>query len=94
MTILHIEHKIQNFDEWKKVFDSDPVNRRQSGVKHYRIYRPVDDMNYVIIELEFNHFDDAKRTLEALRKLWGEIEGAVITSPKASILDVVASVKL
>jgi len=36
MTILHVEHAISDFETWKRAFDSDPVQREQSGVRRYR----------------------------------------------------------
>ena len=94
MTILRIEHPVPNFDGWRKAFDSDPINRKRSGVKHYRIYRPVNDPNYAIIDLEFNNLKDAEDTLAALRKLWEKVEGTVMTNPQTSILDVIESVEV
>jgi len=91
MTILRIEHKVPSFEEWKKVFDSDPIDRKKSGVKHYRIYRPTDDPNYVIIDLEFENLGDAQSALAALRNLWGKVEGTVMFNPQAQILDVIES---
>ncbi len=46
MVILQIEHPVPSFDAWKKAFDSDPVNRKQSGVRRYRVLRPIDNPNY------------------------------------------------
>lgn len=89
MTILRVEHKVPNFDGWKKVFDSDPINRKQSGVRRYRIFRPTDDPNYVIIDLEFDNLVSAEATLVALRSLWGQVEGKVLFSPQARILNIV-----
>ena len=89
MTILRIEHKVPNFDGWKKAFDSDPIGRKKSGVKRYRIYRPTDDLNYVIIDLEFDNLNDAQATLVALRKLWDKVEGTVMVNPQTRILNVV-----
>ena len=89
---LRIEHKVPNFDGWKKAFDSDPIDRRKSGIKRYHIYRADDDPLYVIIDLEFDNLSDAQRTLTALRKLWEKVEGSVIFSPKAQILERVESV--
>jgi len=54
MTILRIEHAVRNFDVWKKTFDSDPLGRKKSGVWCYRILRPTDNPNYVMIDLEFD----------------------------------------
>ena len=88
MTILRIEHKVPNFEGWKKAFDSDPVDRRKSGVRRYRIFKPKDDPNYVIIELEFDKAENAEATLTALHKLWSDVEGKIMFNPKTQILNV------
>lgn len=87
MIILQIEHPVPDFNGWKKAFDSDPVNRKQSGVKRYKIFRQTDNPNYVIVDLEFDNPDDAKKLLAALQQLWKQVEGKVITSPKARIIE-------
>ncbi len=89
MTILQIEHKVPHYDGWKKAFDSDPIDRKKSGVKRHRVYRPTDDPNYVVIDLEFDNFDNAEIALGALKNLWSKVEGTVMTNPKTRILDVV-----
>jgi len=92
MTILRIEHKVPNFEGWKKAFESDPIGRTKSGVRRYSIFRPADDPNYVIIDLEFDSVGDAEATLAALRKLWERVEGQIIFSPQTRILDVTESI--
>ncbi|HLG31954.1 MAG TPA: hypothetical protein VI362_02855 [Ignavibacteriaceae bacterium] len=88
MITLHIEHKVSNYNEWKKVFDSDPINRKKSGVRSYRIFRPVDDPNYVLIDLEFDNLNDSETVLTALNKLWSNVDGKIIFNPQARILNV------
>lgn len=87
MLILRIEHKVPNFDGWKKVFDSDPINRKKSGVRRYRIFCPTDDPKYVIIDLEFDRLSDAEAVLAALRNVWRQMEGKVLVNPQTRILD-------
>jgi hypothetical protein len=89
MVILQIEHKVPNFDGWKKTFESDPINRKKSGVRRYRIFRPIDNPNYVIIDLEFDNSEEAKETLVALRNLWGKVEGSIMMNPQTRILELV-----
>jgi hypothetical protein len=89
MIILQIEHKVPNFDGWKRAFESDPINRKKSGVRSYRVFRPVDDPNYVIIDLEFDNLKEAEDTLDSLRTLWEEVEGKVMMKPQTRILDLV-----
>lgn len=85
MTVLHIEHPVPDFDGWKRAFDSDPVGRQKSGVRRYRILRPFNDPNYVIIELEFDTQAQAENLLAAMRAVWSRVEGTIMTNPKAWI---------
>jgi ribose 5-phosphate isomerase len=94
MVILHIEHQVPNFDGWKKAFESDPINRKKSGVRSYRIFQPIDDPNYVIVDLEFDNLKDAENTLAALRNLWGKVEGKVMMNPKTRILNLLEAVNV
>lgn len=87
MIILQIEHKIQSYEGWKKAFESDPIDRKKSGVRSYRIFRPSDDPNYVIIDLEFENLTDAQNALAALRNLWKKVEGTVMFNPQTRILE-------
>jgi hypothetical protein len=91
MFILQVEHKVTNYDGWKKLFDSDPINRKKSGVQRYRIFRPTDNPNYVIIDLEFDNLNSAETTLIELRKLWGQVDGKLIFNPETRILEVMES---
>lgn len=91
---LQIEHKVPNYEGWKKAFESDPIGRKKSGVKHYRIYRPVDDPNYVIVDLEFERLKEAEDALAALKKLWTNVEGTIMLDPKTRILNLEESLSL
>jgi hypothetical protein len=86
--ILRIEHTVSNFDSWKTAFDSDPVDRQKSGVRRYRILRPTDDPNYVMIDLEFDGLKQAEDFRSALRNLWGSTEAQkVMQNPKLRIVE-------
>lgn len=87
MYILRIEHPVLDFDGWKKVFDSDPVGREKSGVRRYRILRPMDDAKYVMIDLEFDTAHQAEALLTAMRGVWGRVEGKLIMPPRARIVE-------
>ena len=91
MIVLQIEHPVPDYASWKKAFDIDPVNRQQSGVKRYRVFRQTDNPNYVIIELEIDKLDKAKELLAALQVVWKQIEGKIIKGPKTRIIEMVES---
>ena len=93
MTVLRIEHRVPSFEGWKKAFDSDPINRKKSGVRRYRILRPTDDPNYVIVDLEFDNLNSAEAALADLRKLWTQVEGKIMVNPQTRILNVVENIE-
>ncbi len=91
MTILHIEHPIRDFDTWKKAFESDPAGRERSGVRRYQVLRPIDNPNYVMIDLDFDSARAAEAFLAAMREVWRRVEGTIIESPRVQIVEVVES---
>jgi hypothetical protein len=91
MHVVRIEHPIHDFNAWKKAFDGDPVGREKSGVRRYRILRPVDDAKYVMIDLEFDTRDQAEALLGSMRVIWGRVEGKIMMDPKARVVEAVES---
>ncbi len=89
MYILRIEHPVPDFDGWKKAFDSDPVGREKSGVRRYQVLRPIDDANYVMIDLEFDTASQAEALLNAMRVVWSRVEGTIMMNPQARIVEAV-----
>jgi hypothetical protein len=63
------------------------------GVRRYRILRPIDDPNYVVIDLDFDSSREAEAALAALREVWRSATAApaLIGSPQARIVEVVES---
>lgn len=86
MYTLRIEHPIPDYDGWKKAFDSDPIDRKKSGVRRYRIFRAVDDERFVSIELDFDTVDQARSTLAALNEVWKNVGGKIMSNPQTRIL--------
>lgn len=89
MPILQIEHPVPDYEGWKRAFDSDPIGRERSGVRRYRILRPVDDPKFVMVDLEFDSLSEAEACLAALRTLWKRVEGQVMNSPRTRIVETV-----
>lgn len=67
MTTLHIEHPITDFETWAAAFDRFAGARRQAGVRSHRVQQPVDDPNYVVIDLDFDSAGQATAFLQFLR---------------------------
>jgi hypothetical protein len=94
MYILRVEHSVDDYAGWKKAFDSDPVGRRKFGVRRYQILRPVDNPNYVMIDLAFDTAKEAEALLATLRLMWGRVESPVMSDPKARIVEPVETITL
>jgi len=94
MTIVRIEHSIQDFDRWKQAFDSDPGDRRGSGVRRYQILRPQDDPNYVMIDLEFDNAGKAETFLRNMQRIWEGPGKAVMQNPRGRIAEVAEAKEL
>ena len=86
---LCIEHPVPSYENWKRAFDSDPVRREKMRVRRYQILRPVDNPNYVMIQLEFDTASDADALLNAMRAVWSRVEGTIMRDPKAQIVEIV-----
>ncbi len=89
MYILQIEHPVPNYDGWRDAFENDPIDRKGSGVIHYRISRKPDDKNYVIVDLEFDTLNEAEACHEKLRQLWSHVEGSLMNNPQSRIIEVI-----
>jgi hypothetical protein len=88
MPILQIEHGVADYDQWRETFESDPVGREAGGVRRYRILRPADDANVVIIELDFDSHSEAEAFHRRLDALWaGAGANLGLRGLRARILD-------
>jgi hypothetical protein len=94
MYMLRIEHPVPNYEGWKQAFDSDPVNRKKMGVRRYQVMRAADNLNYVMIDLEFDTQSQAEALLAAMRAVWGNVEGKIMMNPQARIVQVAETVEL
>ena len=89
MPTLRIEHPVPDFDGWKLAFEHDPIGRERSGVRRYQIARPIDDPNYVMIDLEFDTAAEAEVLLAAMRRVWTGAGAAVSSNQRAWIVETV-----
>ncbi len=94
MAIVQMEHPISSFEAWKAAFDRDPVRREESGVRRYRIVRPIDDPKFVAVDLEFDDAPRAEAFRDALETLWKSPQAMALFdggTPRARIVEDVES---
>jgi hypothetical protein len=94
MPTLRIQHSVPSFEAWKRAFDSDPANRKDSGVRRYSVSRSVDDPDLVMIDLDFDSTDEARGLLAKMERIWLGPGKEVMQNPKAWITDTVETMEL
>ncbi|HZD51964.1 MAG TPA: hypothetical protein VE175_02865 [Woeseiaceae bacterium] len=87
MPVVRIEHPIPSFEKWKLAFDNDPADRKGSGVRRYQILRPLDDPNYVMVDLEFEGRGEAEDFLRRMQRIWSGSGKSEMQDPRARICD-------
>lgn len=61
MAGMLIQHKVKNFAEWKKVFDSVADLRAASGELSDQIYHDASDSNQLILVFKWNSVENAQK---------------------------------
>ena len=94
MATLRLELEVRDYGLWRSAFDKDAGGRERSGVRRYRIFRPVDDDHEVMLDLDFDTAADADAFRDILRtKVWPSSDKApaIVGSPTTRILQIVES---
>jgi hypothetical protein len=89
MPVVQLEHAVKDYGMWKAAFDRDPIDRRGLGVRRHRILRPLDDPNYVVVELDFDTAEAAEACCAALGRLWASRAAApaLLGAPQTRIVE-------
>ena len=89
MHVLKIEYPVADYDSWKVAFDRDALDREGSGVRRYRILRPTDDPDHVMID--FDDASEAEAYLVALRRaVYSSRQASPVSgNPQTRIVEVV-----
>lgn len=96
MITVRIEHPIKSFQAWKAAFDRDPVDRKRSDVRHYQVLQPLDDPQFIMINLDFDTLVEATCFLDAMRRVWATPQAtpALGGAPRVTIVQAIETVTL
>jgi hypothetical protein len=89
MTTLHIEHPVTDLNVWLAAFDRMAEARANAGVTSQRVLRPVDDPNYILVDLDFATTEEAQRFLAFLESnVWSSSDNApaLAGTPRTKLL--------
>ena len=60
MAVIMTRVRVEDYDEWKRMFDTDPVGAR-SAARGHKLFRTASDPNEVSIAVEFESVADAEQ---------------------------------
>lgn len=60
MTYLTVQHKVRDYNSWKKTFDNFRETRRSGGEKSYHILHTEDDPNNLYLVFEWDNPEKAR----------------------------------
>jgi hypothetical protein len=93
MATLHIEHPISELHVWLTAFGTFAEARQRAGVRAHRVYQPVDDDKYIVIDLDFDTVDEAERFRTFLEvNVWSsrDTSPGLAGAPRTRVLERVA----
>jgi hypothetical protein len=65
MALMLMGFEVDDYDEWKQLFDSDPGGRK-AVAKGHRLSRSVDNPNEIYLAAAYSSADDAQAVLAQL----------------------------
>ena len=94
MVTLHIEHPIVDYATWSAAFARFEPVRRQAGVQHERVQRPIDDPAFIVVDLDFETAQAAEQFVGFLRaNVWSNPDNSpgLAGTPVTRILEAVGA---
>jgi hypothetical protein len=94
MATLRIELQVRDYNLWREAFERDAGGRQQAGMRRYRIFRPTEDANCVMLDADFDTADQAQAFLAIMRtRVWPDPEKAPakVGVPRTHIVEMVES---
>jgi quinol monooxygenase YgiN len=87
MAYIVVHHKVKDYNQWKPIFDQHESFRRANGCKQTRLFQNPDNPNDLIILLEWDNLDNARRFVQSedLRKTMEQ--AGVIDQPHVHFLN-------
>lgn len=80
MVYMLAQHKVENFSNWKEVFDSVADLRETNGEKSAQIFHDANDPNSLTLLFEWDNLDNARQYAQS-PELKAAMQKAGVTGP-------------
>lgn len=83
MTKLIIRHAVEDYDRWKRIYDTHGTRRDSAGMRAAYVYRSADDGNDVTVICDFDSIEAARAFTSAADLKDAMKEMGVVGIPQA-----------
>jgi len=61
MVYVLLQHRVADYDEFRDIYDADAPHRKRRGSKGARLFRAVDDPSLMVMLMEWEDVESARR---------------------------------
>ncbi|MBN1967641.1 MAG: antibiotic biosynthesis monooxygenase [Anaerolineae bacterium] len=87
MAYLLVQHHVEDYARWRKVFDEHDAMRRAHGAEEYQIFRDQDDPNHITMLFQWDSPEHARQFAESDDLREAMQHAGVTGRPVASFLE-------
>lgn len=87
MSYVMVRHKVGDYAKWKTIFDGDFDWIGQSGCQRFGLYKASSDSNDLVVFLEWDSLENARRFFESDKLKQRMSQGGVTGAPEIVFLD-------
>ena len=87
MAFLVIQHRVENFEKWKPIYDAHGFVRKQFGCKNEQLLRNNEDPNDLFILLEWDNITNARKFMQSQDLRQAMEKAGVIGTPDFQFLE-------
>lgn len=94
MPYMLVRHKVEDYAKWKAVFDELCNTRKAKGEKSYQIFHTDDSPNNLVLLLEWDSLDNARKYTQSEVLRDGMLRAGVAEQPDIYFLDEVVQASI
>ena len=87
MVYVIIKHKLEDYDKWKSLFDSDIDNRKAGGQVSQQVFKNQKDPSETVLLFEWESAEKLNAFMESDHLKEKMKEAGVISQPDVMLLD-------
>ncbi|MEP0813772.1 MAG: cyclase [bacterium] len=87
MPYVWARHRVKDYKEWRKLFDSFHAVRKAGGETSYQIFHNENDPNDIHMIFEFDSFENAHKFAESQELKDAMVSGGVLEEPSISFVE-------